>query len=94
MFKKGNKDFAVNYRPVSLTCICCKLLEHVIGLHIHEHLEQHNILTPVQHGFRKGHSYDMQLLITVHDLMLVRDKNKQVDMAVLDFSKSFNTVLH
>ena len=30
VFKKGEKYNAANYRPVSLTCICCKTLEHII----------------------------------------------------------------
>ena len=30
VYKKGEKYDAANYRPVSLTCICCKTLEHII----------------------------------------------------------------
>ena len=30
VFKKGDKHHPGNYRPISLTCISCKLLEHVI----------------------------------------------------------------
>ena len=30
IFKKGSKLQAVNYRPISLTCITCKLFEHII----------------------------------------------------------------
>ena len=29
-YKKGEKYDAANYRPVSLTCICCKTLEHIL----------------------------------------------------------------
>ena len=30
-FEKGEKYDAANYRPVSLTCICCKTLEHILA---------------------------------------------------------------
>ena len=39
VFKKGSKLQAVNYRPVSLTCITCKLFEHIICKHILANLE-------------------------------------------------------
>ena len=41
IFKKGSRLQAVNYRPVSLTCITCKLFEHIICKHILAHLEDH-----------------------------------------------------
>ena len=28
VFKKGDRHSLVNYRPISLTCVCAKLLEH------------------------------------------------------------------
>ena len=94
VFKKGDKNLAENYRPVSLTCISCKLLEHIICSHIHKHLERHGILTPVQHGFRAMRSCETQLLVTLHDLLSLRDRKVQVDVAILDFSKAFDTVPH
>ena len=54
--KKGSKLQAVNYRPVCLTCIKCKLFEHIIRTHILAHLEDHKILTDLQHGFMSGRS--------------------------------------
>ena len=30
LFKKGDRSLARIYRPVSLTCIPCKLLEHIV----------------------------------------------------------------
>ena len=90
----GAKDLAENYRPVSLTCVCCKILEHIISCHIRQHLDQHKILWKSQHGFRKLFSCETQLLVTLQDLLSFRDKNIQIDMAILDFSKAFDTVPH
>jgi hypothetical protein len=94
IYKKGNIHQAVNYRPVSLTCVCSKLLEHVVCKHIHNHLEHHGILSPLQHGFRRNHSCETQLLTTVEDFMYSWDQNVQVDIAILDLSKAFDTVPH
>ena len=30
VFKKGDQHSPANYRPISLTCVCAKLLEHII----------------------------------------------------------------
>ena len=45
IFKKGSRREAANYRPISLTYVASKLLEHIIHSHVMKHLEQHNILT-------------------------------------------------
>ena len=95
IFKKGSKLQAVNYRPVSLTCITCKLFEHIICKHILAHLEDHKILTDLQHGFRSGRSCETQLVTTFQDLAQMHNKKgSQIDIAVLDFSKAFATVPH
>ena len=44
--------------------------------------------------FRKLHSCKTQLLVTVQDLLFKRDKHIPIDMAILDFSKAFDTVPH
>ena len=95
IFKKGSKLQAVNYRPVSLTCITCKLFEHLICKHILAHLEDHKILTDLQHGFRSGRSCETQLVTTFQDLAQMHNKKgSQIDISVLDFSKAFATVPH
>jgi len=30
VYKKGNRSTSLNYRPISLTAMCCKVLEHII----------------------------------------------------------------
>ena len=48
----------------------------------------------LNHGFRAGFSCETQLLTTMHDLFSSFDTGTQTDMAVLDFSKAFDTVPH
>ena len=40
IFKKGDKSLAANYRPISLTCILCKVLEHILASNIVRHLDE------------------------------------------------------
>ena len=40
IFKKGDKHLPENYRPVSLTSITSKILEHIICRHLLKHLEK------------------------------------------------------
>ena len=94
IFKKGDRNTASNYRPVSLTSICCKTLEHIIHSNIMRHFSTHNILTDKQHGFRRKHSCESQLILTTQDLAKSLDSKSQVDMAIMDFSKAFDVVPH
>ena len=57
VFKKGDKSSAANYRPISLTCILCKVLEHIMASHLVKHLDKHDLLYDLQHGFREKRSY-------------------------------------
>ena len=52
IYKKGDRNTPANYRPVSLTSITCKTLEHIVFGSIMEHLDHHGILNHFQHGFR------------------------------------------
>ena len=95
IFKKGSRLQAGNYCPVSLTCNTCKLFEHNICKHILEHLEDHKILTDIQHGFSSGRSCETQLVTTFHDLAQMHNKKgSQIDIAILDFSKAVDMVPH
>ena len=94
IFKKGNCSTPSNYRPVSLTSICCKQLEHIIYSHVFSHLDNHNILCDEQHGFRRNRLCEAQLLSTVHDLAKNLNDGLQTDVMFLDFSKAFDKVDH
>ena len=53
LFKKSDRSLACNYRPVSLTCVPCKLLEHIVCSNIMAHLDEYKLLSDRQHAFRK-----------------------------------------
>ena len=88
VFKKGDWHMPANYRPVSLTTVCCKLLEHFICRHMMIHLEDNKILSSLQHRFRSGHSCENQLIVTMDDLLKSIDKRVQTDMMILDLTRS------
>ena len=67
LFKKGDRSLARNYCPVSLTCIPCKLLEHIVCSNIMAHLDEHELLSDRQHAFRKWHSCETQLTTVIND---------------------------
>jgi hypothetical protein len=92
--KKGDKHSAVNNRPVSLTAICCKVLEHIITSNIRKHLSHNKILHDCQHGFRSKRSCETQLFISIQDLAKSLADGNQIDIILLDFSKAFDKVPH
>ena len=94
LYKKADRSIPANYRPVSLTCILCKLTEHIVCSNIMSHLEEHNVITDKQHAFRKHHSCETQLCSVIHDWARNIDKNKQTDIFILNFEKAFDTVPH
>ena len=94
VFKKGNKNDRTNYRPISLTCILCKVMKHIIASKLTRHLNQHNVLYDLQHGFRERRSCEIQLIQLVEDLGRKLVTGKQVDLIQLDFTKAFDKVSH
>ena len=92
VFMKGEKYLASNYRLVSLTCICCKVLEHIVMSNMLKHLEVHNILVDCQHGFRSKRSCETQLITLIHEIINHLHSGIQNDSIILDFSKAFDKV--
>ena len=94
LFKKSDRSLACNYRPVSLTCVPCKLLEHIVCSNIMAHLDEYKLLSDRQHAFRKGHSCETQLTTVINDWAKILDNRGQVDTFILDFEKAFDTPPH
>ena len=94
IFKKGDKSTAANYRPISLTCILCKVMEHIIASNLVRHLDSNGLMYDLQHGFRERRSCETQLVSLIEDLARKTSQGKQTDLILLDFSKAFDKVNH
>ena len=69
------------------------MLEHIIAKSITSHLEHHNLLYHLQHGFRRFKSCESQLIKFVSDIV-DNSQAKQTDITILHFSKAFDKVPH
>ena len=85
---------ADNYRPISLTSICCKLFEKFVRKHLMDHFNEKGLITNAQYGFRSGRSLNLQILKVIEEFTRAMDKHENVDMIYLDFKKAFDSVPH
>ncbi len=92
IFKKGTKSDPGNYRPVSLTSICCKLLESILRDVLMAHLERNKLINQSQHGFMPKKSCGTNMLEFLEKVMREVDEGRPVDVIFLDFAKAFDKV--
>ena len=94
IYKKDFKSDPSNYGPISLTCICCKIMEHIMLSHIAKHIAKNNIIINEQHGYRNKLSTITQLINTTTDWANTLNNKGQTDIIFLDFSKAFDKISH
>ena len=96
LFKKRDRSLACNYRLVSLTCVPCRLLEHIVHVcsNIMAHLDEYKLLSDRQHAFSKGHSCKTQLTTIINDWAKILGNRGQVDKFILDFERAFDITPH
>jgi hypothetical protein len=92
IFKKGSKKKAENYRPVSITCVSCRVLESIIKDQLVEHLSVNNLIKETQHGFMKNRSTVTNLIEFFDKITATVDEGIPMDLVYLDFSKAFDKV--
>ena len=92
IYKKGPKHSPGNYRPVSLTSVCCKMMESILKDDIVEHLARHKLIRATQHGFMQGKSCTSNLLYFLEKVTASVDSGIPVDVVYLDFAKAFDKV--
>ena len=87
MYKNGSRYECdkLNYRPVSHTSVCCKVLERVIVSQVVDYLEFNGLLSINQFGFRNGRGVEEQYFVPYGEVVELVDRGFIV-MIFLDFS--------
>ena len=94
IYKKGNKNEPMNYRPISLISCIGKVSERIVFKHVYNHLHFNNLIYPKQSGFLPGHSTVYQLIDIYHQITQAFDKKQSTCMVFCDISKAFDRVWH
>ncbi|CAB3991091.1 Hypothetical predicted protein [Paramuricea clavata] len=76
--KKGDKEYAENYRPISLLCITSKVLERCILNNIKTRL--YDAVNMCQHGFMAGRSCISNIIDTLDYVGSCLDSGGHIDM--------------
>jgi len=87
--KGGDRSVVKNYRPVSLTLVVRKQIEHVIAGYIRQVWEDRDWLYEGQHGFRLGYSCESQIITVCQDISDTLDEAARLEAIIIDFFKSF-----
>ena len=94
IYKNGDRHVAKNYRPVTITSLLCRTLERIIKKQITKHIDDNDLLSAQQHGFRNKRSCVSNLLEAMDSITDMLDNGWPVDEIFLDISKAFDTVPH
>jgi len=78
-----------NFRPISLTATCCKVMERVFNSQLLCYLLKHDLIIKHQHGFIKRKSVSTNLLECLDDWTLNLEGKYITKMIYFDFIKHF-----
>ena len=93
LFKKGNRKSTSNYRPVSLTCILCKVMEQFMRPYSRSHEQKYVLLSKaIWLYLRKIHNVTINTVLEKWTEIL--DNGGSLDCVYLDFMKTFDKVPH
>lgn len=90
--KKGPLSSLSNYRGIAISSCIPKILDRLIAKRLNAAAD--NILSPNQHGFRKGRSTTTNLLDFSQRIHSHLHEGHQVDVIYFDISKAFDQINH
>ena len=92
--RKGSKDEAGNYRPISLISHIMKIFEKEIKLQVMGCLEVNNLITSDQSAYRNQHNAQTALHRVVDDWLDNVSDGNLTGVCSFDITKCFDTINH
>jgi len=81
-------------RPISILPTPSKLIEKSVHDQLSNYLNNNNLLSENQSGFRKNHSTTTLLMHITSIIYNALNNNKVISLILLDFSKAFDSINH
>jgi len=94
VFKKGEMEDPRSYRPVSLTSVPGKIVEHALLKYISKHVKDKKVIRNSQHRLTKGKSCLTNLMAFCRKIIGDVDREGAIILINIDFSETFDTVPH
>ena len=94
MFKKGDRNDPLNYRPISIISSLSKPLERHILYHITNHFSSFQHINQKQSGFQK-HQSCQTALVRINEIWLQSMNSRKLNGSLfIDFERAFDTINH
>lgn len=94
LFKSVNRSDIENDRPIAILPAFSKIFEKVITSRLVSFLENKNLLTDSQHGFRAGRNTETAIIQFTKNVYQSLEKKHYLIGIFLDLSKAFDTLNH
>ena len=94
LYKSGDKALPNNYRPISVLPVLSKIFERVVYDQISDYLEDNEMLTPCQFGFRKRYNTEIAITLLTDNIRRAMDNGKLTGAVFVDLQKALTTVEH
>ena len=94
IFKKGKRDDPNNYRPISVIPTVAKIFEKIAYDQLCDYLNDNNLLTHCQSGFRSLHSTLTTLIEATNSWSVNIDNGLVNGVIFIDLKKVFDTIDH
>ena len=94
LFKGGSRADVGNYRPISLLPLPGKLLEKIVHAQISQFLENNDLLSDEQNGFRRDRSTTHSIVNLTNSILNAVNNQETCQAVFIDLKKAFDTVNH